>query len=425
MKLIEINKLGSGGFGIVHKCKCDAGNEYARKTLIAADPDSIGRFQREVRLISKLNHPNIVKVVYSQLSDAPYYFVMPLYSSSLLSELPNLKGKLAAIAPYFLRIIDGISYAHTQGVIHRDLKPENILTSGDALVITDFGLGRSLDPLASRATLTGDMFGTPGYACPEQMTNAKLTDARCDVFALGQLLYEMFTGLRPFPRVDLDLLPVGIRRIVDRSTKIDPASRFQTVEELKTAFKALLDYEATADEEKWISEIIQLITATGVFPTLEHAKNFIHTLASALTKVDRIQNIMMCLPPSAIKQAFDSNPDEFRNVNEAFCAHFSNSGWGYDYTDTIAGQCEVIYTAVNDPAVHAAIIRALTKLGHDHNRWHVMDVAAKLAFAPKSEDEGRIIAIELASLKTEERDVLKRRVLEGMKIDGEILQAIQ
>jgi len=137
-RYVDFEKKDSGGFGIVTKCKREVdGKIFAKKKLRSQDEDSIKRFGREVRLISSLDHPNIVKVIARKLDGKPYWYAMPLYSHSLRDIVKELHGNDDRIHQIFSSVLDGIEYAHSQGVIHRDLKPENVLMNSDS------GVGKS------------------------------------------------------------------------------------------------------------------------------------------------------------------------------------------------------------------------------------------------------------------------------------------
>lgn len=235
----EIETLGSGGFGTVVKCRrVDDGELFAKKSLVQNDEQSIKRFQREVRLLSKLSHPSIVSVVVSHIDSPPYWYVMPLYKFSLRNKMAELAGDRKRIAKILGKILEGLVYAHKQGVIHRDLKPENfLLNDDDSVVICDFGLGRSIDALTSRATGSAAWIGTIGYMAPEQIADAAKADARSDIFSFGRILYELLTGDPPGAVQDLSKMSVGLANVVRRCTKTDPKDRFQNASELLAAFR--------------------------------------------------------------------------------------------------------------------------------------------------------------------------------------------
>jgi len=187
-KIVDLEELGRGGYGVVVKCQ-RAGEKHflAKKILNTTDEEAIKRFGREVRILSKLDHPRIIKIEAAHL-DGPYqWYVMPIYRSSLRALIPQIIADRDRIAVIFSAVLEGMAYAHEEGVIHRDLKPENVLLNDDSdLVLSDFGLGRSIDAQTSRMTTTGVILGTMGYMAPEQFGSAKHADQRTDIFALGQ-----------------------------------------------------------------------------------------------------------------------------------------------------------------------------------------------------------------------------------------------
>jgi eukaryotic-like serine/threonine-protein kinase len=128
----------------------------------------------------------------------------------------------------FAAILEGVEYAHSQCAVHRDLKPENILlNSDDDVVISDFGLGLELDRETTRLTSTGRDMGTFDYMGPEQMQDAKRASPKSDVFALGQILFEMYTGNVPVALHGFDNLPSGIALIIEKCTQLRPDNRFE------------------------------------------------------------------------------------------------------------------------------------------------------------------------------------------------------
>ena len=117
-----LDSLGHGGFGEVFVCQRETdGETFAMKVLAAKqEADTVARFRREVQLLSRLDHPNVVKVVAMQLDAEPLSYVMPLYSTSLQRELADIAGDENRITKVFTSILNGVVYAHAEGVIHRD-----------------------------------------------------------------------------------------------------------------------------------------------------------------------------------------------------------------------------------------------------------------------------------------------------------------
>ncbi|MCW8141815.1 MAG: serine/threonine protein kinase, partial [Planctomycetota bacterium] len=199
--------LGSGGMGVIHRARRDGADQpYAVKVLIAR-PGPSGearrqRFAREVEVLRRLEHPNIVRM-HDAGSHGPYdWYAMDLVEGRELGDL-LAQGRLTVRQrlDMFSSICRAVAHAHERGVVHRDLKPGNVLVDpNDAIHVLDFGLAKLTDgePLDLQLTQDGSSLGTPYYMAPEQLVSPKDVDRRADVFALGVLLYELMAGARPF-----------------------------------------------------------------------------------------------------------------------------------------------------------------------------------------------------------------------------------
>jgi serine/threonine protein kinase len=201
---IEI--IGEGGAGRVYKATGDDNSTYAIKLLDPkkANRQNMKRFKNEVDFCSRNCHPNIIKVtdngnVVDGEKNTPFY-VMPLYTTSLrkLLEAGVLPEK---VLYYFTQVLDGVEAAHLLHVVHRDLKPENVLydQTQDRLLIADFGIAHfEVENLYTAAdTAPNDKLANFQYAAPEQRARGVKVDHRADIYALGLILNEMFTGLIP------------------------------------------------------------------------------------------------------------------------------------------------------------------------------------------------------------------------------------
>jgi len=237
--------LGAGGMGEVYKAKdTRLGRTVAIKLLHSAHS---GRFEREARAISALNHPHICT-----LHDiGPDYLVMEYVEGSpLRGPMPPQEAIHAA-----LEIAAALEAAHAKGIIHRDLKPANILLTPMGVKVLDFGLAKlqetpEAEETAAHHTQAGSILGTAAYMSPEQ-AEGKPVDARSDIFSFGVVFYEMLSGRRPFtgdtpisviaailhkdPQ-PLDAAP-DLVRIVARCLQKSPAARFQTMAEVKAALE--------------------------------------------------------------------------------------------------------------------------------------------------------------------------------------------
>jgi serine/threonine protein kinase len=349
-------------------------------------------------MLSKLDHPRIVKVVSSRLSSAPLWYVMPLYKRSLAQELPGIVGDDQRIKTIFDAILEGMQYAHEQGIVHRDLKPGNVLlNSDDDVVISDFGLGRALDSLSTRVTLTGTVFGTPGYVAPEQAADAKRADARSDVFALGRILYELYTGDNPSAIQDVSRLPPGVALIVERCTRTDPVRRFQDAAELRTAFKNLWVVVDRESDEGSVRALLAKATAQGNLSSDE-----LEEIAGCLDRErddpDLMHEFCVGLPEKVIGALWELNPHLVRHVVAVFGEQVASQGWGFDYVDTLGSACLKICRAVDDPHVRAGIAHAIVEVSVSHNRWRVMSQAAGILETYTSPAEDLAIAEVLDSI---------------------------
>jgi serine/threonine protein kinase len=249
--------LGQGAMGKVYKAHDSVlGRDVAVKTIssiMAGDPDLRKRFHREAQAAARLNHPNIITVYeYSQEGEV-------LYIAMELLEGTDLKGfmdsgalkSLGAKINILAQICDGLSFAHSKGVIHRDLKPANVHVSTTGQVkIMDFGLARVDSGDRSKA---GMVVGTPNYMSPEQVMGDDI-DARTDIFSSGAVFYELLTNRKPFDadsvhgilfqvvhkeptplRQLVKELPPILAEVVEKALAKDRNLRFQTAAEFREA----------------------------------------------------------------------------------------------------------------------------------------------------------------------------------------------
>ena len=198
-----IEQLGQGGMATVFKAYHASLDRYvAIKALHPAFNQDVtfeARFQREARVVAKLEHPNIVPVYdYAEHEKRPYLVMKFIEGDTLKAKLD--KGPLSS--EEISKIVDAVgsalSYAHRQGVLHRDIKPSNVLVATDGqMYLADFGLARIAQ--SGESTLSSDMImGTPQYISPEQAMGKKDLDERTDLYSFGVMLYEMVVGQVPF-----------------------------------------------------------------------------------------------------------------------------------------------------------------------------------------------------------------------------------
>ena len=161
------------------------------------------RFLREIGILARLQHPNILPLIDSGAADGMLYYVMPFVQGESLRQklVRETRVPVQETVRLVLEICDALRYAHEQGLVHRDIKPENIMLASRHALVTDFGVARAMSASSggdSSRTTAGLAIGTPAYMSPEQAAADPATDHRADLYAVGILAYEMLSGRPPF-----------------------------------------------------------------------------------------------------------------------------------------------------------------------------------------------------------------------------------
>ncbi len=266
-----LENVGQGGMSVVYKAMQTAMNRVvALKMLkmgLSSDPIFKQRFVREVSLLGKLNHPNIVTVFDSGTTpDGHLYLAMDFLSGSTLQDVLDKSGAMPIerAAPLILQICDALNHAHKRDIIHRDLKPGNIMIETDhrgqeVVKIVDFGLAK-MGEGSERLTRAGELWGSSFYMSPEQCNGAE-SDVRTDIYSFGIVMYQMVTGKVPFrgsgfmetvtkqlnepppplkiTKADLNL-PDMLEIVMFKCLEKAPENRFQSVADLKSALQTAL-----------------------------------------------------------------------------------------------------------------------------------------------------------------------------------------
>lgn len=274
-----LKRLGEGGMSYVYQAKdLSRGQVVAIKILspkLSADKNSVERLRREAGLAMRLDHPHVCKILrLGETEDGLIYLVMPYLKGELLSDREVKTGpmELELGVEWLGQICSGLHHAHQLRIVHRDLKPENVMIvptddGRDKAVVMDFGLAKEnrADPSIAKLTATGIILGTPEFMSPEQIRGKQL-DARSDVYALGIVAFEMFTGKLPFQgrsaqemmiarlrgkptpvRTYRPDFPADLEAALMRSLETDPKDRFLTTLEFGLVLANALGSQAVLE----------------------------------------------------------------------------------------------------------------------------------------------------------------------------------
>ncbi len=267
-----LDPLGKGAMGEVYAAEdVRLGRRVAVKLLpadVSSVPDAVERFEREARIISSLNHPNICTLFDIGVHDGRQFMVMELLEgATLAARLAGGPLPLDEVLACGADVAAALDAAHRKAVVHRDIKPANLFVTGHAVVkVLDFGVAKLTDAPSAldtttagtdQLTVSGTSVGTVAYMSPEQ-ARGEAIDGRSDLFSLGVVLYEMATGRQPFggataavifegiltrtPPAPSTLrrdLPPAFDRVVLKALEKDPARRYQSAADLRADLVAL------------------------------------------------------------------------------------------------------------------------------------------------------------------------------------------
>jgi serine/threonine-protein kinase len=260
-----IEKIGKGAFGTVLLMEDTVVEErLILKFLnpnVASDEEMMKRFVHELRYSRKITHKNVIRIYDFLYIQGNYAISMEYFPSHTLGgEIVNEKPvPLKRAIKFGIDIATGMAVAHQAGIVHRDLKPANLLIDNEGLLkIVDFGVAAAQSQGDTQLTKTGYVIGSPKYMAPEQILGKKV-DERADIYSLGVIMYEMFSGVPPYSRGDhmsvmyqhvqgkarppIEInkeLPLELNNLVMKCMSLDKAKRAQTMDELRLSLEKFL-----------------------------------------------------------------------------------------------------------------------------------------------------------------------------------------
>lgn len=362
--------IGRGGMADVYRgADVVLDREVAIKVLTERDDGERDRFLREARSMARLNHRNIVAVYDAGRDDGWSYIVMELVEGRTLGSVPAHELTVHTAIRHYIEVLEALAYAHENDVVHRDVKPANVMVlPNGAVKVMDFGLARRTSDMSSAGS-AGEIVGTIAYLPPERFLG-KTADARSDLYSVGVMLYETFTGTLPFksdsddlvavifghvndpppaPRTVNRAVPVEIENIILKLIEKEPDRRYQTAHDVVTELRTLIGEGPAAPAD----------------PALQEPPS---AAAAAKSKA---------APPAAAQH--DSRSTIEADAREALARTFGKSSKAVDtgYAETLAG---MLATRKRDyPEAARAYRAAMTVFGDANNDHERAKTALKYA----------------------------------------------
>jgi CheY-like chemotaxis protein/tRNA A-37 threonylcarbamoyl transferase component Bud32 len=309
-------KLGAGGMGTVFKARHRRMKRIVALKLLpkthVKNPQFLQRFQREVEVISRLSHPNIVMAYDADEDEAGPFLAMEFVDGCDLDSLVARQGRLGLVDAVncVIQAARGLAYAHAQGIIHRDIKPANLLRDKDGVIkVTDLGIARLNDPEGKGGlTQTGYVLGTVDFMAPEQALDSTKVDGRADIYSLGATLYFLLIGDAPYPAPTLMAALLKHREAPIPSLR---AERAEVPPELDTIFRRMMA-KAPADR---FPTMMDVVAALETFAATKPAAGLStedaaprETMAGGPSVADENFGFTLATPASAMAGTIDAKP---------------------------------------------------------------------------------------------------------------------
>ena len=380
--------------------------------VLCDNPDTTqrGRFENEIRLLARLDHPNIIQVLATHLNEEPPCAVTPLYSGNLRK---YLVARLSAELDIFevIQIVrgltDAIEYAHSQGVLHRDVKPENILLNSPTdLVVIDFNIALCRECGHERFTESGLPLGTHCYMAPEQLRSPGTVDERADVYSIGVVAFELLGGPVGSSNLDFTAIPSQFRGVLQRATATDRSNRYDCVHDFKRAWANAASVGlATSDR----NEITALLAECTLSRT--QGERLLSLMEAYADDLDVIDAAFVSGELGALEDTRAVDPFRFDSLVLAWSAFVAENLWPFAYTDNIARRMQKVHTnLICEPQLRAKLLTCLTKLGTRHNRYFVLEVVATLLESIRDQETIAAVCEQLLALDCGDLDALRRKV---------------
>lgn len=396
-----LNEINRGGFGVVERVVAPDGSVVARKTFQVEgrrSPEDLEklrrRFQREVRVQSRLSGDYFLPVLQSDLTGSAPWFTMPVADRNYVQQIVEDRAARRISPQPLADILAGLEELHSLGFTHRDLKPGNVLLHNGRWKLSDFGLVLPPETDATaQLTSTTSAWGTREYAAPEQATRFHSVTAAADIYSFGCILHDLELGLAriPFHKATSNG-PLG--PIIEKCTEVLPAKRFKSVGGLRAALVPLLltplAPTTNPDTKAWV----EWLNLHGVM-----VPNNVQVLITYLQQHEREREaIFYALDDDnvgAIQHAVqDTEPELFEELANMYAGWASTAAFQFSYCDVVIKRLEAMLSGVS-LGTFAVIAVAAATLGSTHDRWFVEDRVLRLCGPQMPEHVARRVAIEI------------------------------
>lgn len=405
MNYKDIEIIGQGGFGIVHKVVNEDSIVYARKTFLVNQGPSFPadmvenvrkRFIREANVQGALKHQNIVPVIDKQLGTDPPFFIMPLATSTLEKDIIADRTLGGHVMAPIMDIIAGLEELHPMRIFHRDLKPANVLRFSNTTdyaffyAITDFGLMSIAHTNLTSLTKTGMGMGSDYYTAPEVVSDIRNASAQSDIFSLGCILHDL---VGKEPRVPLHEIKESSEfgGILLNCTRDNPSRRFKSVIALRDALLSLgtVAIEPTTSAGAQIFETLAKPIATLLETDWNVIINFVDDKYPDPDALSTLRQISV----EHITELLTRFPKQGGKLGMLYANWIREHSFQYEECDGLSIRLQkfVEQTTVD---VQAECLMAMLYLGTKHNRWYVERKFAGLVSRSLSDDLAARLAIE-------------------------------
>ena len=383
-----ITEVLAGGMSEVYRV-FDGKERYVLKIVKEnATDDNITFFRREIRILKKLNHPNIMEIVADTYDSVRPYYVMPNCGKSFV-DLACTQASELELLDYAISFCEAIQYAHETGVYHRDIKPQNVLLYKGIVKVSDFGLSRFANRDTATMTKTSTTAGTAGYMPPEYLTGEfKNGTVGSDVYMIGKTLYYVFSHGKDISNVRAEMVSVPIFSIVDKCTKDAPTQRYSSVSTIVDELKV---YQELLEAAETAPKTIKEIKATYKPNTPQYNKEVFKALSTLGYNPMDWGDVLEQLGNQDLEQVLTYNRDSIVALSLHFIDCIKNPSEFIQFgdIDEYARFTKFLVKVNTDESIKQNLILFMLNTSISYNRFPAMKVVANILNAQIDRDYER------------------------------------